>query len=114
MSWKELKSDQDLDFAIALTNQTPIMLFKHSTRCSISTTALSRLERNWNDGIDIQPFFLDLIQYRSLSNLIENKFFIKHESPQVLVLYKGECIYHASHLEINYKSITKATSSFTQ
>jgi bacillithiol system protein YtxJ len=76
---------------------------------------LKRLERSWNDqemdGIDI--YFLDLISYREISNLIATTFDVQHESPQVLVISAGKCAYHASHMEINYNTLKDQLTSDT-
>ena len=78
------------------------MIFKHSTRCSISSTAKNRLERNWSFSEDqIVPHYLDLIRYRPISNHIVEAFGIPHESPQLILIKNGEAIYDASHFGIN-------------
>jgi bacillithiol system protein YtxJ len=109
MNWNALNSPADLDHAVEVSQKQKVMLFKHSTRCSISAAALGRLERNWqaNDSQKIVPFFLDLIQHRDVSNLIASRFGVEHESPQVLVIENGKCIYHNSHQGIDYKEIIK-------
>jgi bacillithiol system protein YtxJ len=78
------------------------LIFKHSTRCSISSTAKNRLERNWSFSEDqIVPHYLDLIQYRSISNHIVEAFGVPHESPQIILIKNGEAIYDASHFGID-------------
>jgi bacillithiol system protein YtxJ len=107
MEWIELKAEKDLEEVNEQSKQKPVMIFKHSTRCSISDTALTRLERNWNAAnLDIiQPYFLDLIAFRSVSNKVGELYDVRHESPQVLVIKDGKCIYHASHLSISLPEI---------
>ena len=87
--------------------EKPQLIFKHSTRCSISSMSLDRLLRNWKeeDSIEITPYYLDLIAYRSLSNLVAERFGISHESPQVLLLKDGKVTYHESHYGISYAEI---------
>lgn len=76
----------------------PSVLFKHSTRCSISSMALSRMERGLEPLSEkFNVYYLDLIRYRSVSNEIADIFKIEHASPQVLIIQNGECIYDASH-----------------
>jgi bacillithiol system protein YtxJ len=61
-----------------------------------------RLENSWNfDADEIQTYYLDLIQYRSISNTIAERFDVFHESPQILLIRNGECTYDASHLDIS-------------
>ncbi len=88
------------------------MIFKHSTTCSISATAKSRLERQWADvGLgQVTPYYLDLLSYRPISNKIAEEFSVRHESPQLLVIKDGECQYHGSHLGINLQEVKKLAS----
>ena len=78
------------------------IIFKHSTRCSISMMAKRRFELDWNDIPDnVSLYFLDLIQYRDLSNQVAQLFQVHHESPQLLLIKDGECILDQSHGEIS-------------
>ena len=104
--WKILSSEADLQAAIAQSDSKNVVLFKHSTRCSISSMAKSRLERGWDisdEAADI--YYLDLIQYRNVSNAIATNLGVQHQSPQVIVLRNGKAIYNASHSAIYAQSI---------
>jgi len=107
MNWIKLEQPDQLIEIQKQADNKQILIFKHSTRCSISRAALDRLERNWKEEEmkNVQPFFLDLISYRDLSNQIAIKFDVEHESPQVLVIKNGESIYDSSHLAIDYNAI---------
>ena len=106
MNWNTIKSEEVLDAIKKESFYQKILIFKHSTKCSISSMVLNRLERSWKkDNKQIKPYILDLIVYRNISNKIVTKFKVKHESPQVLVIDKGECVYNASHMGINYDLI---------
>ena len=107
MNWIKLEQPDQLDQIKKQANNKKVLIFKHSTRCSISRTALDRLERNWKEEEmeNVQPFFLDLISYRQLSDQIALKFDVEHESPQILVIKNGESIYDSSHLAIDYNAI---------
>jgi bacillithiol system protein YtxJ len=80
----------------------PQIIFKHSTRCSISAGAKRVLlhEMGAAKDEDFDIHYLDLLNYRELSNQIESRYKVKHESPQILVIKNGECVYHASHGEV--------------
>jgi bacillithiol system protein YtxJ len=110
MNWNKITSEAELDAAIEASYKKPVLLFKHSTRCSISSTALSRLERNWGAEADkdIRPFYLDLIAYRPVSNAIADKTGIVHESPQAILLVDGQPIYNTSHLDIRLDGLLEA------
>jgi bacillithiol system protein YtxJ len=102
LTWNTLERPLDLETLVDCSYQTPCIIFKHSTRCSISSVAKMRLERGWKLGDEqVIPYFLDLIAYRSLSDAIANRFGVQHESPQVLLIQDGCCIYHSSHLGIS-------------
>lgn len=75
MNWRVLNSEGQLDLIREESKESPILIFKHSTRCSISRTVLDRLERNWNmNEMDhVKTYFLDLISYRSISNGIADQ-----------------------------------------
>jgi bacillithiol system protein YtxJ len=69
-------------------------------RSASPRAALSRLERAW-DADQTPAFYLDLIAYRPISGLIAEKFNVEHQSPQVLVIDKGNCTYSATHWDIS-------------
>jgi bacillithiol system protein YtxJ len=112
MNWNKLTSEAQIDQVIAASEEKPVLLFKHSTRCSISSMSLDRLLRNWKeeDSEKITPYYLDLIAFRSVSNLVAERFGIPHESPQVLLIQKGKVTYHESHYGISYAEIMKQDS----
>jgi bacillithiol system protein YtxJ len=92
-------------------NGLTVLLFKHSTRCSISSMALSRLESKWSDNENIPAYYLDLLNHRDISNEIESLYSVEHASPQVLLIKNGVCIYHASHSNINAAEILAAAQA---
>ncbi|SFC55464.1 bacillithiol system protein YtxJ [Flexibacter flexilis DSM 6793] len=107
MNWIALTAGSTLEQIQKDSAQQPILIFKHSTRCSISATALSRLERAWQQGdvANTQTYLLDLIAYREISNQIAQVFGIGHESPQILLIRNGQCVFDASHWDIDYQDI---------
>ncbi len=107
MEWIPLTSADGLEQIIQDSANKPVLIFKHSTRCSISSTALNRLERGWGNDSTIKTYFLDLITYRAVSNQIASTFGITHQSPQALVIKDGRCIFDASHMSISATEILK-------
>ncbi|MCO6479239.1 MAG: bacillithiol system redox-active protein YtxJ [Phaeodactylibacter sp.] len=88
------------------SKSTPCIIYKHSTRCSLSSLARRRLEKGWQfDERAVLPYFLDLIAYRDVSNLVAEHFGVAHQSPQLLLIREGRCVYHASHLDIDARSL---------
>lgn len=110
MNWIDLSDEAQLDGIDRLSANRPVLIFKHSTRCSISTAALNRLESAWTDDDDAlgAVYHLDLIRFRSVSNAIADRYGIQHESPQVLVIRNGRCVHHASHFGITYAGSKEA------
>jgi bacillithiol system protein YtxJ len=114
MNWLPLIAEEQLMEINLLSehNDTKaVVIFKHSTRCSVSSVALNRLERFWNQTDDSIPtYFLDLIKFRNLSDRIADKYGVRHESPQILVIKNGKCVYNASHANISAPDILEAIS----
>ena len=96
MNWIPLTDLNQLETIKDLSFTTPQVILKHSTTCSISKMALARMERS-EAPTSIQFYYLDLLNYRSISNAISEKFSVYHESPQILLIKNGECTYDESH-----------------
>jgi bacillithiol system protein YtxJ len=113
MNWIELKTLDQLETIKAQSEEQPVLIFKHSTRCSTSRMSLDRLERNWNtqEMNGIKPYFLDLLSFRQISNLIAEHFQVEHESPQILLISKGKSVLDLSHFEIDYNVIKQAVKN---
>jgi len=107
MIWNTLSLIEELSRLDEESMSEPVFILKHSTSCSISAMALGRLERKWSpkDNEKIKPYYLDLIRHRELSNEIAKRYGVVHESPQVLVIRKGQCVYNASHMEISFEAL---------
>jgi len=97
--WQNLTALSDVDRVREASFAAPQVIFKHSTRCNISSVALRRFEAHTPMPGTVYHF-LDLINYRPVSNGVAEVFNVYHESPQVLLISKGECIYDESHLGI--------------
>jgi bacillithiol system protein YtxJ len=96
MNWTSLESAEQI--GAIKQQQGYSLIFKHSTRCSISMMAKRRFEMDMDKlPADMPLYFLDLIKYRELSNLVAQDFHVHHESPQMLVIKDGECILDQSH-----------------
>lgn len=106
MNWIELTGEDQLEAIRRQSETQPVVIFKHSTRCSISTMAKGRLERAMAPE-HIAFYYLDLIRYRSVSNKIAEDFGVHHESPQVLLIRNGACIYDESHNGISMEEIAE-------
>lgn len=110
MHWIHLTDDEQLKNIICRSQEKPQVIFKHSTRCSISSVALKRLQQV-QAPVNADFYFLDLVAYRTVSNQVSSKFNVDHASPQVLVIKDGECVYDESHLSISMDEIIEQTTS---
>ena len=109
MNWIPLTDSTQLDEIIKKSYDKPIAIFKHSTRCSVSSMSKRMLERDWNIGADEVPvYFLDLLSYRAISAEIAHRFSVTHQSPQLILIKDGKAVYHASHEEIAFDTMLRA------
>ena len=106
MNWIILNDHNQLQQLVEASHQKPQVIFKHSTRCSISIMAKNRLERVAFPD-QIQFHYLDLLQYREISNNIAEQFGVYHQSPQVLLIKNGECIFEETHSAISMDEIVE-------
>ncbi len=108
INWKELSNTQQIEDIKKLSSDQRVIIFKHSTRCPVSSMALSRLERSWDSAAheNTAIFFLDLIRYRDVSNAVAEQFGVMHQSPQVIVVEDEKAIYDESHMGISYEEIS--------
>lgn len=99
--WINLEDLGQLIEIIMTSEEKPVVIFKHSTRCSVSRMALKQFENEFNLEGKMDAYYLDLIENRAISNEIASKFDVVHQSPQVLVIKNGKCIYNISHSDID-------------
>jgi bacillithiol system protein YtxJ len=113
MKWNQIKAAEQLEEIKKESAEKKILIFKHSTRCTISRASLDRLERKWDDQemADVKPYFLDLLNFREISGLIAQQFNVEHESPQILLINNGKSVFDQSHFSIDYDQIKAAAKS---
>ena len=105
MNWIYLTSEVQLQDIKDRSKEKPQVIFKHSTRCGVSSMAKNRLDKGSEpEGMDF--YFLDLIKYRNISNKISQDFKVYHESPQILIIKDGKSVYDESHSGIDLQEIT--------
>ncbi|KAF9657778.1 bacillithiol system redox-active protein YtxJ [Tenacibaculum sp. ZH5_bin.1] len=101
INWTPLTSIEQIKEIKELSNKQPIAIFKHSTRCGISSMVIKRFVNSFDEELkDFKVYYLDLFSYRDVSNEIGHTFQVLHQSPQLLVVKNGEVISHASHYDI--------------
>ena len=95
-NWIPLTSESQLE-----NLEKASVLFKHSTRCGISSSVIKRFEKQSIDLMEsIDFYYLDLLNFRDISNTIAEKFKVMHQSPQIIIVKNNELVAHASHYDI--------------
>ncbi|MFC5044726.1 bacillithiol system redox-active protein YtxJ [Aquimarina hainanensis] len=101
LPWKQLTAMEQLDEIEKASHSKLQAIFKHSTRCGISGMVIRSFERSFDlTGEDVDLYYLDLLNHRDISSEIAAKFQVYHESPQFIVIRKGQTVHHASHSAI--------------
>lgn len=107
VAWRPLTDLGQLNEIIQESVAKPVLLFKHSTRCGVSRMTLKQFENEYDLADQVTPYFLDLLEYRSISNAIAERFGVEHQSPQLLLIRNGQAVYDASHSAIAVDSLRR-------
>lgn len=106
LQWTPLTNVAQLDTIVDESKTQPVAIFKHSTRCGISSMVIKQFESNYDlEENQMKVYYLDLLNYRQISEEIAAKFQVWHESPQLIVVKNGITVAHASHSQINAISL---------
>ena len=101
INWIPLTNLGQLNEIMMLSEVNPVLIFKHSTRSSVSRMALKQFENEFDLADTVDAYFLDLLEYRNISNEIANRFQVQHQSPQLILIKEGKAFYNASHSAID-------------
>jgi bacillithiol system protein YtxJ len=101
IDWIPLTNLGQLNEIMMLSEVKPVLIFKHSTRCSVSRMALKQFENEFDLADTVDAYFLDLLEYRNISNEIAQRFQVEHQSPQLILIKDGKAIYDVSHSAID-------------
>ncbi len=102
LPWIPLNDLQQLNHIESKSATKTQVIFKHSIRCGISSMVMRQFVSGYQlTEKDLDLYYLDLLNYRAVSNAIANKFQVMHESPQLLVIKNGVVVLHTSHGQIN-------------
>lgn len=102
LPWISLNELNQLDTIIKASKVKPQLIFKHSTRCGISKMVLNQFAKAYSlNEKNADLFYLDLLNYREISNEVGSKFQVMHQSPQIIIIKNGVVVAHASHGDIN-------------
>lgn len=102
VNWIPLTDMKQLEEIKKTSIKEPIAIFKHSTRCGISSMVINRFQESFTEDMKhIKVYYLDLLSYRNISDEVGYTFQVMHQSPQLLIIKNGEAVAHASHYNIN-------------
>jgi bacillithiol system protein YtxJ len=107
LNWNAFINLQQFDEIRTESEKKLVVIFKHSTRCSISRMALKQFENEFDLEDKVTLYFLDLLNFRSISNAISEEFQVVHQSPQIILIKDGKAIYNASHSDIDAADLKK-------
>jgi bacillithiol system protein YtxJ len=113
MTIQPLTTTAELEAALTASEQQPVLLFKHSTRCPISSAAQAQFHAfaQAHHEPPAAAYELDLLRHRDVSLAIVERLGVRHESPQALVVRHGRAVWHASHYDITAAALTAAVSA---
>lgn len=105
-----LDNMEQFDEIDEISQTKPVVLFKHSTRCSISRMALKQFDAEFNYPEEkIDWYLLDLLNHRDLSNEIASRYNVVHQSPQIVVIRNGKAVFNESHDSISAEDLKQFT-----
>jgi len=102
LPWTSLIELAQLDLISEKSKIKTQVIFKHSTRCGISKMVMNQFVDAYDlSKNDLDLYYLDLLNYRDVSNEVGYKFQVVHQSPQLLVIKNEITVAHESHGAIN-------------
>ncbi|PYS41506.1 MAG: bacillithiol system redox-active protein YtxJ [Acidobacteria bacterium] len=110
----DLRQDHDLEDLVDRSKTDPVLIFKHSTQCPISAQAYEEFTDFAEGARGLVCGAVLVIENRRLSNAIAERFGLRHESPQALLIKDGRVVWHASHWSITSESLTEALVSYAE
>jgi len=107
---RELLTFDDLQDCLALSEQRPIFIFKHSTRCPISSMAFEEVEAYERVAEQDAPevFLIKVIETRPLSNAVAQKLDVEHQSPQIILVHDHVSLWSTSHYNITKEKMLES------
>ena len=109
MSIKPIQNESDLESALDRSQDKPVVLFKHSSACSLSASAQQEI-KELADRTEAPIFRVVVQEARPVSNTIERTLNVRHETPQVIILRDGKAVFDASHRNVSVQTLTPQLS----
>jgi bacillithiol system protein YtxJ len=109
---KTLERLEELDRLLAATDERPLLLFKHSYTCGISAEALDELVSHLNGSPADAHYAMVTVQtHRDVSNAVAKKLGVRHETPQAILIRRGEVVWSASHFRVTANAVEGALAT---
>ena len=108
VNWIPLNSLEQIKTIKELSKSETILVFKHSTRCGISSMVIKRFENLFDSSMNnIKVYYLDLLNFRAISDEVGYSFQVQHQSPQLLIIRNEVAVLNVSHYDITTVNIQK-------
>ncbi|AUC84218.1 bacillithiol system redox-active protein YtxJ [Polaribacter sp. ALD11] len=108
LNWNPLTSLEQLEVIKKESNSEAVLIFKHSTRCGISSMVIKQFEKLFTEEHEnLKVYYLDLLNYRSVSDEVGYTFQLMHQSPQLIVIKNGVSVYDAAHYDITQTNLSR-------
>lgn len=102
-----LTTATDLDDLFQRSQEGPIILFKHSLTCPVSSSAYQEMRQ-----LSREVAIIVLQSSRDVSLETERRTGVRHESPQVIIVRDGAAVWNASHWAIKTDTVESAFRAF--
>ena len=93
-----------------LRSPTPVLLFKHSTRCPVSAAARRRAHAFMESNSQLSVCLAEVlvIEHRPVSLWLAQRLGVNHASPQLILINDGKALWDVSHSRIQERTIAEA------
>jgi bacillithiol system protein YtxJ len=101
VNWIHLTNVDQIKQIRSLSKSETVFIFKDSTRCGISKMVIKRFENMFDESMsNVKVYYLDLLNYRDVSDKVGVTFNVIHQSPQLLIIKNEVSVFNASHQDI--------------
>ena len=108
INWTHLTSLEQLATIKKESETETVLIFKHSTRCGISRMVIKQFEKLFSEETKgLKVYYLDLLNYRNVSDEVGYLFQVMHQSPQLIVVRNEAVVVHSSHYDITQTNLSR-------
>ncbi len=93
--------------------QQPVLFFKHSATCGISSRAFTEFQKYLATPASesVRNYVIVVQKARAASNALAQMIAVEHESPQAIIVCNGRAVWNDSHMAIKSEKLASAVSS---